>query len=352
MRRTSALTGRRGRTSVVLVVAGLAVLGLGYVLVVREPSTTSEPLACAGSVTLCDRRLDQVVLAGTHNSMNAAADGFLYPDQQQGITAQLEDGVRLFLVDAWLGSVQQAGDTTLVYTDVQTGPVGTVVKAVGSGPARQATRLRSQVGRPDADAPGEVYLCHGYCELGAVRLDDVVAVWRAFLEENPGEVLVVVFQDELPADRLLPALEGLDPYIATIDPAEPLPTLRAMVDSGRRVVVGLENGDLGPLIPNVYDEGLVQDVPYNYRSVDQLTSSRSCRRYRGSDDAPLFLLNHWVSPSSPEVAEQANAEDTVLARAENCARRRERAVNLVAVDFEQVGDVVGAVAELNAAGTP
>ena len=333
----------------VLVVAGLAVLGLGYVLVVREPSPTSEPLACTGSIAACDRRLDQVVLAGTHNSMNATDDGFLYPDQQQGIAAQLEAGVRLFLVDAWLGSVRPTGDGEIVYTDVQTGRLGSALNAVSSPAARRATQLRRQVGPPAADATREVYLCHGWCELGAVRLDDVVAVWRRFLEENPGDVLVVVVQDELPADRLLPALEGLDPYLASIDPAEPLPTLRSMVESGHRVVIGLENGDLGPRIPNVYADGLVQDVPYNYPSVDRLTTGRSCRHFRGRRDAPLFLLNHWVSPASPEVAEQANAEDLVLSRADRCARRRGQAVNLVAVDFAEVGDVVGAVEELNAA---
>lgn len=348
MRGTSALTGRRGRTSLVLVVAGLAVLGLGYVLVVREPSPTSDPLACEGSVGLCDRRLDQVVLAGTHNSMNAADDGFISPDQEQGIAAQLEAGVRLFLVDAWLGSVRTAGDDEIVYTDVQTGRVGTVANAVSSPAARRATRLRRQAGAPAADAPREVYLCHAYCELGAVRLDDVVALWRSFLEENPDEVLVAVIQDELPADELLPALEGIDPYLATLDPSKPLPTLRSMVESGHRMVLGLENGDLGPRIPNVYADGLVQDVPYNYRSLDQLTSDRSCRRFRGSRQAPLFLLNNWISPASPEVAEQANARDTVLDRADRCARRRARAVNLVAVDFAEVGDVVGAVEELNA----
>ena len=346
--RIRAWAGRRGWTAVGVVATALLVLAAAYLLTFREPSTTSESVACTGSVSSCDRRLDQVVLAGTHNSMNAAADGFLYPDQEQGIAAQLEAGVRLFLVDAWLGSVRPAGDDEIVYTDVQTGRLGSAVNGVSSPAARRATQLRRQVGPPAADAPREVYLCHGWCELGAVRLDDVVAVWRRFLEENPGEVLVVVVQDELPADSLLPALDGLDPYLATIDPADPLPTLRSMVESGHRVVVGLENGDLGPRIPNVYDDGLVQDVPYNYPSVDRLTTGRSCRHFRGSRDAPLFLLNHWVSPASPEVAERANAEDLLLSRADRCARRRGQAVNLVAVDFAEVGDVVGAVEELNA----
>ena len=85
-------------------------------------------------------------------------------------------------------------------------------------------------------------------------------------------MVVVVIQDELAAEELVRVLEdgGLEPYLATIDPSVPLPTLGSMVESGRRLVIGLENGDLGPALPNVYDGGLVQEVPYKYSSVAQL----------------------------------------------------------------------------------
>ena len=131
--------------------------------------------------------------------------------------------------------------------------------AAGSGPrssrrGRRRRHARSSCAsgqsrrRKETDAPTEVYLCHDYCELGAVRLADVVDEIRRFLDDNSGEVLVVLIQDELPPERLLPVLEegGLDPYLATLDAAQPLPTLGSMVETGRRVVLALENGDLGP----------------------------------------------------------------------------------------------------------
>ena len=147
---------------------------------------------------------------------------------------------------------------------------------------------------------------------------------RRFLVEYPSEVVVVVIQDELAAAELTPVLEdgGLDSYLATIDPTVPLPTLGSMVESGRRLVIGLEKGDLGPAIPNVFDGGLVQEVPYRFSSVAKLESPGSCRPNRGHDDAPLFLLNHWVSPPSPELATEANSEDVLLARAERCSEER------------------------------
>ena len=223
------------------------------------------------------------------------------------------------------------------------------MKAVGDEPAQHALRLRAQAGPPAADSPRDVYLCHAFCELGAVLFSDVVDVLHRFLDEHPGEVLVVVIQDELAAEELLPVLEdgGLDPYLATIDPSLPLPTLGSMVESGRRLVIGLENGDLGPAIPNVYDGGLVQEVPYKYSSVAKLEDHASCRPNRGDDDAPLFLLNHFVSPPSAELAAEANTEDVLLARAERCSEDRGQPVNLVAVDFYESGDLFATVDELN-----
>ena len=300
----------------VLVVAA----GATY-LVLRDSGTAPTPRTCNGAQALCDLSLDEVALATTHNSMNDTEDGFLYPSQERGIEAQLEAGVRGFLVDAFLGSIRTAGDEQIVYTELTDRKLPRLVKAVGDEPAQHALRLRAQAGPPAADSPRDVYLCHAFCELGAVLFSDVVDVLHRFLDEHPGEVLVVVIQDELAAEELVPVIEdgGLDPYLATIDPSLPLPTLGSMVESGRRLVIGLENGDLGPAIPNVYDGGLVQEVPYKYSSVAKLEGEASCRPNRGGDGAPLFLLNHFVSPPSAELAAEANTEDVLLARAERCS---------------------------------
>jgi hypothetical protein len=327
----------------------VAVVVLAVVLV-AGPRDRGPGLECNGSADLCDLRLDQVALATTHNSMNAAADGFVEPSQQSGIGQQLADGVRGFLVDAFLGSVRQTRDgEEVVYTDLARRRVARALSLVGPAAAQRALLLRREVGPPAANAPREVYLCHRLCELGAVRFGDVVEVLRRFLEEHPAEVLVIVVQDQLPAEELLPVLAegGLDPYLATIDPAQPMPTLRAMVDSGRRVLLGLERGDLGPRIPNLYDGGLLQDVPYDYASADELEDTDSCRAYRGEPDAPLLLLNHWVTPPSEEAAAEVNAEDVLPARADRCAQERGQPVNLVAVDFYETGDLMDVVAELN-----
>ncbi|MGO4255977.1 hypothetical protein [Marmoricola sp. RAF53] len=338
---------RRWRIVAAVVVGALIAAGAGYAVTRhRSHGSGDRPLSCAGSPDLCDRRLDELVVATTHNSMAATDDGFSYASQTQGIAWQLDHGVRGFLVDAWLGTVRQVGGRPVVYTDRDAGLRQTAVKAISSGATRRALRIRQRAGRPPVTAPREVYLCHEFCELGAVKLTDVVDLWRDFLRKNPGELLEIVVQDELPARRLLAPLQGLAPYLARIDPEDP-PTLRSLVTSGRRVVLGLENGDLGPRIPNVYDDGLVQEVPYNYPTVRSLERSTSCRTNRGRPDAPLFLLNNWVSPASRAAAARANGTDFLVTRATACGSERGRAVTLVAIDFADLGGLVPAVEELN-----
>lgn len=309
-----------------------------------------DPRECNGSARLCDLRLDQVAFAGAHNAMNSAEGGFIYPDQGSDIAAQLDAGVRGFLIDAFLGTVRSARGADVVYTQLNSSALSRMVKTLTSSEAQEALRRRAQVGPPPAGEPQDVYLCHNFCELGAVLMSRVVETFRAFLDKNPDEVLFIVIQDELDARALTPELEVLDRYIATIDPTKELPTLESMVESGDRVVIGLEHGDLGPRLPNVYDDGLVQETPFNFASITALRLPTSCRPNRGSADAPMLLLNHWLSPGDEKTAATANAEDVLLTRARRCASARGQAVNLVAVDFFEEGDLRRVVRKLNREG--
>ena len=335
------------RVSAVAAAAMIVVVWALYALGSQDPDEATEQ--CNGSTALCERRLDQVALATTHNSMAAAADGFGFPNQVGGIAAQLDQGIRGLLIDAHLGSVRSVGDREVVYTELGRRRIARLANAIVSERARLALEIRRRAGAPEESAPRQVYLCHDFCELGAVLLSDVVSLLRTFLQEHPDDVLVVVVQDELPAADLLPVIEegGLEPYLVTLDASRPLPTLRSMVDSDQRLVLGLENGDLGPEIPNVYGAGLVQDVPYDYDSVEALTAPGSCRLLRGSPTAPLLLLNHWISPASERASALANADDVLGRRVHRCARVRDQVVNLVAVDFSETGDVLGVVNGLN-----
>ena len=89
-----------------------------------------------------------------------------------------------------------------------------------------------------------------------------------------------------------------------------------MIRSGRRLVVMVEEGDGGdqaPWLVNGFEH--TQDTPYTFPTVE----SFSCDSNRGPDDAPLLLLNHWLSGFSSLVsdAQLVNARDVLLPASSN-----------------------------------
>ena len=45
------------------------------------------------------RRYDEVAYATAHNAMSNSAEGWLFPNEAHGLTRQLSDGVRAFMLD-------------------------------------------------------------------------------------------------------------------------------------------------------------------------------------------------------------------------------------------------------------
>ena len=154
-----------------------------------------------------------------------------------GIEAQLENGVRGFLIDAFLGSPRMAGDEQIIYTDLTDSRLARLVKAAGDVPAQHALALRAEAGPPAADAPSTSTSATSSVAR-AVLFSDVVDVMHRFLEAHPHEVLVVVIQDELAADEPTPVLE--DGGLARTWPRSTRPSrCHPRVDGG----VGASAGD-------------------------------------------------------------------------------------------------------------
>jgi hypothetical protein len=179
---------------------------------------------------------------------------------------------------------------------------------------------------------------------------------RSYLVSHPGEVVIVINQDEgvAPADiKRAFARAGLLDLVYR-GRFGPFPTLREMIDSGQRLVVMAENkADDIPWYPPAYRNAL-QETPFTFRSAANLTDpsrlAASCRSNRGPASAPLFLVNNWVDTTPiprASVAAVVNARSALLRRAQTCRRIRHRIPNLVAVDFYKRGDVLGVVRALN-----
>ena len=64
------------------------------VLTEALPETPAFTDACNGDRALCDRRLDEVVFPGAHNSMSAAEfEGWMFPNQELGSVSALGHGM-------------------------------------------------------------------------------------------------------------------------------------------------------------------------------------------------------------------------------------------------------------------
>ena len=154
-----------------------------------------------------------------------------------------------------------------------------------------------------------LFLCHGFCELGAVPLADGLLEIRTFLLQNPNEVLIIFVEDHTSAVDTAAAFEeaGFADLAWTVEDGAELPTPREMIESGRRVLIMSENDTEGA--PEWYHEGfaLTQETPYSFDSPEALAAP---------DSADARLAGFYIQRLLPEHAgllAEARAEVGALA---------------------------------------
>lgn len=302
---------------------------------------------CNGSVDLCGKSLDQVVLPGTHNSMSSEEYGWLLPNQHHSIPTQLEMGIRALLIDTHYGKE---------------------TPGAGSGVANWNAEV-------DGDPAGiaGTYLCHEFCSLGASELTAELGKVADFLSSHPREAVVFVVQNAIaPADfASAVTASGLSDYLY-FGSTDQYPTLGQMIAGNQRVVMLSEgNTDPVPWFHNAYS-GPMQETPYDFRKneagevmttrqamdllTDPATLNSTCRPFRGGSTGNLFLMNHWVNGKldnsngvipDPAVAQVLNQPEVLVNRARACEARRGKLPTIIAVDQFGDGDLLAAARELN-----
>jgi hypothetical protein len=311
-----------------------------------NPPPPQEITRCNGSESLCDRRLDQVMFPTSHNSMGSAdAPHWMFPNQNAGIRRQLEEGVRGFLIDVHYGV--PVGERVRTELEDEKAAMAKYERALGKEGMAAVLRIRDRLaGEPQGDRG--VYLCHGFCELGALELVPTLREMRDFLVANPGEVLIIVVQDEsvtpLDVERCFRE-SGLIDFVYRGPARPPWPTLREMVTTDQRVLVMAENVSAGVDWYHPAFE-VMQETPYEFRDPSEFSN----RPNRGGTVGSLLLMNHWIETTpmpKPSNAAIVNAREVLLERIRALERERQRRPNLVAVDFCDVGDLVPVVRELN-----
>lgn len=341
------------RTAVVAA-GGLAVVAALVAWNARPPEAAVAAIgatstqACNGHEVLCDRRYNQVAYPATHNSMSAADEpGWFLAEQPTGILGQLNDGIRVFLIDTWPGQATQRAGVVANTESSRAEAIEQGTEIYGSSVLNSALRLRESTSLTPV-GPVESYLCHAVCELGSNLLEPVMVQVKAWMDAHPREVVTFFIQDELEPAETAQIFEnaGLIDMLYTPENGKKFPTLAEMIDSGHRLVVLAENkggGSTYPWLLQGFD--WVQDTPYDAMK----PADFSCDLLRGSGDSPLFLINHWLNAPQRRVSDavKVNTAEVLGSRLAQCVAERRHIPNFVAVDYYNHGALFSEVDRLN-----
>lgn len=348
------------RAAVAAAAAPVAVVALAIVVLSGGSHAVARgdrnPKTCNGYSQLCDRPLNEVAFAATHNSMSAAKRrGWFFANHNGGIREQLEYGYRGLLIDTHYGykTSSRIGQAGIVRTNVllEHKDRSALVAEIGATAVKAAERLAGSLGFAGIQGQRGVYLCHALCELGDTPLVDGLKEIRVFLDHHPDELLVIFIEDRVSAADTAKAFEqsGLIRYVYTHPREAQWPTLRQLIRSDRRAFVMWENGPGGGITWYHHGFDFTQETPYRFHSQAELASSASCRPNRGTPDSPLFQINNWIDavPPPPGSGAKSNNYATLLKRAQMCQRIRGLLPNIIGVDFYDQGDALGVVRTLN-----
>jgi hypothetical protein len=272
----------------------------------------------------------------------------MFPHQEAGMPRMLRDGIRALLVDVHYGFAGGAR----IKTDMHMEPTTDKIKqSIGAEGYAAAMRIRDRLVGVDESKRG-LYFCHGFCELGAYPVEPALHDIRDFVVAHPDEVIIIVIEDAVMPGDLAEEFEkaGFEGLIYTGNPTPHWPTLRQLIESGKRVLLFTESGRPGvPWLRPAFTT--FRETPYTFHRVEDF----SCRANRGGDAGPLFQINHWIDTTptpKPSNAAIVNAYPFLLARAERCAEERHHLPNLIAVDFYKTGDLFAVVDKLNGVEEP
>ena len=255
---------------------------------------------CNNHMELCERRYDEVAYATAHNAHANTADGFSPPNHTNGLTQQLRDGIRGFMLDTY-------------YDD----------------------RFNNQP-----------TLCHGACVFGRRLLTDGLTELNDFLDRNPGAVITIIFESYISAEDTRGSFEasGLLDRVYAHTAGEPWPTLGELVENDTRVVVFTDEGG------GTYDWYMdVRERAWGTHCSDETPEAFSCAPNRGDTDNALFIFNHFLTApfASMELAEMVNHNPSFLTRVETCQTESDDFANFITVDFYEIGDVLAVTDTLN-----
>ena len=287
---------------------GIDIDTLPHDTILDPPDTTIIPDPCNGHSELCDKRLDELVFALTHNShANTDQFSFLAANQDGTVAEQLAAGVRgLGIKPYWVEGNASCG------------------------------------GGVDG-----MYMYHGDPILGCVTFEEYLAVVKNFLDANPREVILMTIEPgaTIPQMDVTFQATGLAAYMYDHPPGTEMPTLSEMISLNKRLFVMTNNGDADQYERFHPYWDFTVDVNYNIQD----PANFDCDYDRGNPDGYFYQLNHFVTILTPQPnsAQTINQFDYLYNRTIECWQENNRKPNLLMIDFYATGEVVRVVDSLN-----
>lgn len=265
---------------------------------------------CNGVDTICDLKVNEILIASVHNGQSSVDEGFyLVANQQYKFEIALEAGFRGMKVE--LGMCN-----------------------------------------------GQILMIHGVCSLGSRDPLQAFQDLASFFAKNPREVFVLQLEFQV-IDNVavnindvyaLMKQANLTQYIyVKPDPAAYWPTMRELINNNTRLLTFTYGGpscmSSDPCPTGIYNWFYYgMETQYTFTDVAALENiSYACNITRGQGGyGDFFAVNNFITDILPSKtdAQIVNQKPFVVAHMDACAKYNNHSVNIIFVDFWNYGNLV------------
>lgn len=257
---------------------------------------------CNGQNAICSKPYNEVAFLTTHNAFNTDSEGFVFPNQNQGIAQQLQDGVRAFMIDVY-------------------------------------------------DLFGNTVVYHGTWTLGYQDIQDDLGEIKLFLDANPNEVITLILECYVSSSTMENELNssGLSIYLYEKSIGQPWSSLQDMISSNKRLVVFSDQNDATAnqgwyhyMWDYMVETHYSVDSPQNFNNEFN----------RGDSLNELFIFNHFITDANLGIGSESDAlvvndYSFLMNRIEENYSVHQKFPNFVTIDFNNVGHGLQVVEDLN-----
>lgn len=318
---------------------------------------------------LLDKRFNEVSFAATHNGQSHADSAV--QNQSLTLTEQFEQGARATKIHVWYDKDEKGNCIPFVChgvtKDMLDGSylekIVDKVPRVFQGWARDALKELEPINELVRDACKAAYgdgdhaqgvIQFRHCILDPSRrpLVTLLGEVKQFLVTHPQEILTVILEDHTNSLAQIAAdfkANGLEAFVHTQDITKEWPTLRAMVQSGKRLVIlfhGKENLAykdypwLHPVWQFAWDTAWeFQDPGHLNDTKKDIMPKRGHQAYNDRHSGArnkLFIVHHFVTPLAggcKKGAKKVNKKAFLQARLERLTKSAGQKPNIVQIDF-------------------